>query len=423
MAQPVWYSPVWKKKNRSWGHSLHAMCSYLAMFPPSLPHYFIKQFTNEGDVVLDPFSGRGTVPLEACLNGRIGIGNDLNPLAQVLTGAKTHVPAYSEVIRRINNLEKNYSRVDIEGIDPNIRMLYDEELTLPMLQYLKMTLDINNTVDRFIMGTLLGIMHGKWRKNGTSMYLSIDMPNTFSMSPNYVKNFIEDHCLGKIKQNVFELLKLRSNVLYKDAPLPVKGKTYRKDAQNICRINLLKDESVDLIITSPPYLKLINYGKYNWIRLWMLDKDSQKVDERLKIKSAYAASNNIKLSDRLKKDEYLDFMSNIIIGWERVMKENSLAIVVIGDISNYYGHYLNLAEEVWTHSLEKGTNLTCQAIIEDEIRGSSKVTQIWGNQRKGQATKVDRILVLSKGEPREPNYKDENDFNKIFSYEKISKGL
>lgn len=416
MEQPVWYSPVWKIKSRSWGHSLHAMCSYLAMFPPALPHYFIKQFTNPGDVVFDPFSGRGTTPLEACLNKRIGIGNDLNPLAQVLTGAKTHVPPYNEVIRKINSLEKNYMKVEISNIDPNIKMLYDEEITLPMLAYLKNSLDINKTIDRFIMGMLLGIMHGKWRKDKTSMYLSIDMPNTFSMSPNYVKNFIKDHNLKKIQQNVFELLRLRAKKLYKDSPIPIKGKSYKKDASKICRSSILKDESVDLIITSPPYLKLINYGKYNWIRLWMLDKDSQKVDERLKIKNAYVASKNIRLSDDLKKDEYLEFMYNVIISWERIMKKDAIAVVVIGDISNHNGEYLKLAEEVWKYVQGRGTQLKCEAIIEDEIKGNSKVTQIWGTQRKGQATKLDRILVLSKGNPRQPNYRNIKEFNEIFVY-------
>lgn len=417
LEQQIWYSPVWKLKNRRWGNSFHSMCSYLAMFPPALPHYFIKQFTQPGDVVFDPFSGRGTTPLEACLNGRIGIGNDLNPLAQVLTSAKTHVPSYNEVIKRINNLENNYVKAEINNVDPNIRMLYDEKVTLPMLVYLKNNLNMNNVIDKFIMAMLLGIMHGKWRKDGTSLYLSIDMPNTFSMSPNYVKKFIKEHNLKKLQQNVFELLRNRAVTVYKSKVLPVRGKSYKKDASRICNSNIMSEESVDLIITSPPYLKLINYGKYNWIRLWMLDKDSREVDEQLKIKNAYAMSDNIKLSDDLKKEEYLEFMSDTIISWERILKKDSLAVIVIGDISNHRGEYLKLAEEVWEYTKHKGTKLNCEAIIEDEIKGNSKVTKIWGAQRKGQATKVDRILVLSKGKGKNPNFKNKRDFDKIFTYE------
>lgn len=420
MAESLWYKPVWKLKNKRWGHSLHGMCSYLAMFPPSLPHYFIKQFTEVGDVVFDPFCGRGTTPLEACINGRVGIGNDLNPLAQVLTGAKIDIPEYINVIKRIEYLQENYKKPSILNVDPNIRMLYDEEMTLPMLVYLKNTLNTQNSIDRFIMAMLLGIMHGKHRKDGTSIYLSIDMPNTFSMSPNYVRNFIKDHNLQKIKQNVFELLKNRAVTLYKNEIVSVKGKIYKRNARLICNNRgLIQDESIDLIVTSPPYLKVINYGKYNWIRLWMLDKESQEVDDELKIKSAYTASENIKLSDHLKKEEYLEFMSDTIISWERILKDNSLAVIVIGDVFEYGGKYINLAEEVWKYTQQKGTILNCRAIIEDKIKGNSKVTKIWGKQRKGQATKVDRILVLSKGEVRKPKYTKRKDFEKIFEYDNI----
>ncbi len=70
------------------------MCSYMGSFPAGLPRYFIEQFSAPGDVVLDPFSGRGTTALEACIAGRVGLGVDLNPLAALLTDAKVAPPAY-----------------------------------------------------------------------------------------------------------------------------------------------------------------------------------------------------------------------------------------------------------------------------------------------------------------------------------------
>ena len=84
--------PEWKAQQRLWGHSFHPMCSYLASFPASLVHAFIARYTRPGDVVLDPFSGRGTTPLQACAEGRVGVGNDLNPFAHILTAAKVDPP-------------------------------------------------------------------------------------------------------------------------------------------------------------------------------------------------------------------------------------------------------------------------------------------------------------------------------------------
>src|SRR5512143_792286 len=89
----------WKAQPRLWGHSLHPMCSYLASFPAALAHAFVARYSRPGDVVLDPFSGRGTTPLEACVDGRIGVGNDLNPFAHLLTAAKVEpaTPAETRV--------------------------------------------------------------------------------------------------------------------------------------------------------------------------------------------------------------------------------------------------------------------------------------------------------------------------------------
>ena len=56
------------------------------------------------DVVLDPLCGVGTIPFEACLQGRIGIGNDLSELAYVVTKAKIEKPNYSGVVEVIGQL-------------------------------------------------------------------------------------------------------------------------------------------------------------------------------------------------------------------------------------------------------------------------------------------------------------------------------
>src|SRR3989339_1969203 len=67
----------WKTFPKNMNNKLHTICSYMAMFPPSLPNYFIDKYSKEGDLVLDVFSGRGTTVLESCFMNRIGIGNDL----------------------------------------------------------------------------------------------------------------------------------------------------------------------------------------------------------------------------------------------------------------------------------------------------------------------------------------------------------
>src|SRR6187399_997141 len=101
---PIALAPEWKTQQRLWGHAFHPMCSYLASFPAALTHAFIARYSRPGDVVLDPFSGRGTTPLQACAEGRIGIGNDLNPFAHLLTAAKVEPATRAQATTRLAQL-------------------------------------------------------------------------------------------------------------------------------------------------------------------------------------------------------------------------------------------------------------------------------------------------------------------------------
>lgn len=78
---------------RSWGGAAHSMCSYQGKMKPALAHHLVRCFSAPGDVVVDPFSGAGTVPFEACRMGRRGFGIDLSELGFVLTQAKVCLPS------------------------------------------------------------------------------------------------------------------------------------------------------------------------------------------------------------------------------------------------------------------------------------------------------------------------------------------
>src|SRR5262252_4092053 len=67
-------------------HDVHA---FAAKFPPQLPRAFIRGLTAPGDVVLDPMMGSGTTIVEALLEGRRGIGLDIDPLALRVSQVKT----------------------------------------------------------------------------------------------------------------------------------------------------------------------------------------------------------------------------------------------------------------------------------------------------------------------------------------------
>src|SRR6188768_2418274 len=113
---PIALAPEWKDQQRLWGHPFHPMCSYLASFPAALTHAFIARYSRPGDVVLDPFSGRGTTPLQACAEGRIGVGNDLNPFAHLLTAAKVQPATRADAVTRLAQLRLGWNAVSPEWL-------------------------------------------------------------------------------------------------------------------------------------------------------------------------------------------------------------------------------------------------------------------------------------------------------------------
>src|SRR5580693_235973 len=89
-------------------HRFHSICPYFAMFPESFAEYWIKRLTKPDDLVLDPFSGRGTTALTALLCGRRAISSDVNDVAVCLTKAKTSAPTFGSLKARLSRLKKEF---------------------------------------------------------------------------------------------------------------------------------------------------------------------------------------------------------------------------------------------------------------------------------------------------------------------------
>src|SRR5205823_1607814 len=85
-------------------NALHEI-SYRACFKPQLPRFFIERLTAPGEMVYDPFMGRGTTLLEAALLGRIPIGCDVNPLSVVLTKPRLRPPFAADVAERLGEVD------------------------------------------------------------------------------------------------------------------------------------------------------------------------------------------------------------------------------------------------------------------------------------------------------------------------------
>lgn len=386
---------LWHSVSPRWGHAMHTMCSYHGMFPAKVAHYFIQRYSMPGDLVLDPFSGRATTTLQARVEGRRTVSNDLNPLAYVLSRAKTDPPSWGAVNSFLDDLERAYRRT--QQTDPDvskdIRMLYHHN-TLKQICFVRKRLLAKaitdwNREELMIGGALAGIMHGAWRRDDSSLYLSISMPNTFSMSPAYVERYIRENGLKKLDQDVFDCLRNKLARLYLDDIGGPIGKAHYSDASHLLKGRGLRLGSVDLVLTSPPYLQVVNYGTSNWIRLWLLGVDDvgrEQGEGRKRLNEA--------LDHRHTYKSYCEFMLRTVLGIQRVLKRDGVAVVVIGDVKDpEKENALSLAAQMW-EDIQGRTGLRLLAMVEDDLPVQNKVSRIWGDT-KGQATSRDCALVLA----------------------------
>lgn len=383
--------------------SWHSMCSYLGAFPPPLANYFIRYFTKKGDIVFDPFAGRGTTPLEARILNRKSIATDLNPIALALCEAKNASLTKEEIFLRIDELEKKYdtSLYQQEALAQPVEVhLIFHPKTLAQLCYLRRKLlKSQNQTDKYLIGIALGILHGGERANGTSGYASIDMPNTFSMSPDYVRKFVQTNQLNRIFHDVFKLLREKTERLYKKhTGIKQSGVVLKANARNLSEVKELKafHKKVSLILTSPPYLGIVNYAKQNWIRGWFLNQDPEKV--------------SAELDDDLNLEEWIQFSKDIVMQLKTFLKKDGVAVFIIGDVAKSKTSVIPLAREFARMVREKKIfkNVWC---INDAISNTDKTTRIWADT-KGKATATDRVIFLSDINPFE-KYGDKNEIEKL----------
>jgi hypothetical protein len=242
------------------------------MFPETFVERWVGELSKPGEVVLDPFCGRGTTPFQALLMGRKAFASDINPVAYCVTKAKTNVPKAKAVRRRITELEKGFDHKTWEGQRRKMPEFFHHAYTrgtLRQLLYLRASLRWeDNDTDGMIAALTLGALHGESKKS--SSYLSNQMPRTISTKPSYSVRFWTEHGYTAPERNAFELLRERVTYRYESEPPPGRGTVLRTDIRELPRLVGNFAKPIRCVITSPPYLDVTNFEEDQWLRLWFL---------------------------------------------------------------------------------------------------------------------------------------------------------
>jgi hypothetical protein len=216
------------------------------------------------------------------------------------------------------------------------------------------------------------------------------------MAPTYVEKYIKEKGLVQPNQDAFKCLRDKFARLYLDSIAGTTGRVFHQDAVSLLGSPCIRPGSVDLLITSPPYLDVVNYATANWIRLWWLG-----IEEVGREHGQGRKSLNAKLDHRHTYDSYREFFSRTLGGIGRVLKRNGVAILVIGDVAHPERREspMPLASRLWSE-VGDSSRLQLLDLIEDTLSAQNKVSRIWGDT-KGQATERDCALVLVRDDATE----------------------
>ena len=368
-----------------WGHSLHTLCSRTCSFPPRLARYFISRYSKNGDTVLDIYSGKGTAPLEACLLGRKGIGNDICPDAYVLTYAKTHPPSKRDFFQYLAKMKGKSLKADVSSAPDNVQLYFERNTLAAILsirEIIRNDLDsrrnsrkYNNAM--FLKALMLGILHGR-----AQYALSLPVPHSFAMSPSYVRKRVanEPDRFVAPKRDVVRCVEIKADYVYKD-PIPAnfeKGRAFKVDATNF-----VFEGTVDMVLTSPPYFAAHTYAWDNWLRLWFLGYDFKKV----------AAT----LLHTNREDIYLGHFRRVLKNMYGLLKDDSRCFMVVGDVKKHRPTAYLIADIV---EKSKDIGFEVHRIINDVI--DKRYKYLYGDNSHTGIQK-DRILELHKGSPAKPS--------------------
>jgi hypothetical protein len=261
-------------------HRFHSLCPYFAVFPEDFAAEWIDKLTAPGDIILDPFSGRGTTAFQALLMGRNAIACDSNAVAYCITRAKTQAPVnQSQILRRINDLARRYSSVDWDrpqrDLPPFFHVAYASE-TLRQILYLRSRLRWRKSnVDAFIAAIALGALHGESDRGKN--YFSNQMPRTISTKPDYSIRFWHDRGQRAPRRDVFAVMRRLVAFRYVSSPPTRAAFVVQSDMRQLPELCPVSRGRVRLAITSPPYLDMTRYVEDQWLRLWFLGGEPRPV--------------------------------------------------------------------------------------------------------------------------------------------------
>jgi hypothetical protein len=370
---PKFINEFWTSKQRQ-AHSLHEI-SYRACFKPQLPRFFIERLTQENDLVYDPFSGRGTTILEAALLNRNIAANDVNPLSEMLSRPRLFIPTVEQIQERLSALSPKQSSMP----DIDLSMFYHYKTFEEIVSLRSHLLNKNNdAVDSWIRMIATNRLTGH-SKGFFSVY---------TLPPN--------QATSRESQNKINI-KRKQKPEYRDTSAIIlrKSKRLMNDVTEEVRVALerigkqalfltgdarmttaIPASTVQLTVTSPPFLDVVQYAQDNWLRCWFNGIDAETIGRTMTMSKTI--------------EEWCHVMGEVFVELYRVTKNRGWVAFEVGEVRN---GKLALDEFVVELGLQAGFD--CIGIMVN-TQQFTKTANIWGISNNAKGTNTNRIVLFQK---------------------------
>ncbi len=372
-----WYSNEFWTAGQRQASSIHEV-SYRACFKPQLPRFFIRLLTKKGDIVYDPFSGRGTTVIEAGLFLRNVIANDANPLSRVMTEPRFFPPTVAAVERHLLGIPR-----DGEPLDIDLSMFYHvntEREIAAIRAYLcrRREQGSEDAIDRWIAMVATNRLTGH-SPGFFSVYtlppnqaVSKKSQTRINVRRRQVPEYRDTHRL--IAKKTKSLLRTLTGP--QTRALNFTGKRARFFTCDARETPEIPDDTVQLTVTSPPFLDIVQYHDDNWLRCWFNGLESDAIGKIITMARTV--------------DGWTAVMADVFRELYRVTAPGGWVAFEVGEVRK---GTVRLEEHVVPLGITAG--FSCKAVMIN-TQAFTKTSHIWGVDNMGCGTNTNRIVVFKK---------------------------
>ena len=365
--EPLSAPEVWRDSCLNTENSMHQLSPYIGKLKSSIARDLVVSYSEPGDLIVEPFCGAGTIALEAALLGRRVFASDVSSYSRILSLAKLRCPeTLSDALKSANALLGEAEAIgpgNTDQVPEWVRVFFHSQTLAEVVTFAALCREPGR---EFFMACLLGILHHQ-------------RPGFLSYPSSHLVPYLRQKKFPpQLYPEMYAYRELRPRLLAKIERAYKRGAVLPE--RNLCRFVQSRIEELsfpgdfDCLITSPPYMNMLDYSRDNRLRLWFIDPKAEIPPEG-------------SASDQ--KQNFVSAISTMFQKVELHLNSKKHCVVIVGErISR--AKSISLSDYICETAAKDAPSLRLTRVIKDDIPDVRRA------RRHYRGTKTEHILVFRK---------------------------